>query len=433
MMREVVLKDGERAWLRPATPDDAEGALALLRPICAEHEFLARDSIDFSIEEERAFLATAVSERRLLLLAVDAQGHIVGSTGIAPDGEDHMPAASHVARIGIALHRDYRGRGLGRAAVQAVVDWGRRAGYKKAVAEVYSTNARSLALFRGLGFGEEVVLRGQVCIYGRDVDAVLFALFLVDRASLLGMDRASLPGVDRERAPGALARAPDHPPTPAGAGPARGTDSARWTDPPPLPFVLRLADGERVLARAATPDDAPALNDVFRTVVREGGFVWEEYPFTVDDDRRRLLEGMAPGEALVVMAEAGGRPVGAIRGARFRRGEFPKCRHVLWISTIILPGYRGRGLGRVLVSALLCWAEQNGYRRAYAVTYADNRASQGMFHALGFCDEGVLRSSLFLHGRYIDDANLGVIIPAARAERGGFLPPGDYRFERLEG
>jgi len=418
---EVVLRDGERVWLRPATPDDAEGALGLLRPIYAEHEFLSRDSIDLSLEEERAFLATAVSERRLLLLAVDAQGRIVGSAGIAPDQEDHMPAASHVARTGIALHRDYRGRGLGRAAVQAVIEWGRRAGFKKAVAEVYSTNARSLALFRGLGFEEEVVLRGHVCIYGRDVDAVLFALFLVDRASLPGMDPASPLGMNRGPAPATPA------PAPAAAPPAR------WADPPPLPLAVRLASGERVLARAATPDDAPPLNDVLRAVVREGGFPWEEYPFTVEDDRRRLLAGTAAGDSLMIVAEAGGHVIGGMRGSRFHLGQVPKCTHVLWISAALLPAYRGLGLGRVLVSALLCWAEQNGYRRAHAVTFATNRASLGMFHALGFSDEGVHRASLFLHGRYIDDANLGLIIPAARAEQGGFLPPGGCRFERVDG
>lgn len=407
---EVTLKDGERVRLRPAVPDDAERLLDLLRPIIAEHEYLANDG-HFTVEEERQFIASrAQGGRALLLLAEDGRGRIVGSCGIGPVEEDRLASMFHVARAGIALHREYRGRGLGRAALTAGIEWARQAGYKKVEAEAFATNVRSLALFDRLGFEREAVLRGHACLDGRDVDSVLLARFLVDPASMPSVVWTPAPAGDGVRARPAL---------PCG-------------DPPPLPFAMALGDGRGVVVRVATPDDAVGLCATMRVIGREGGFPWDRFPFTVDDVRRQLADETADDGGLTLVPEVDGRIAGRVRGSRFQSGRLPKYRHVLWVGTALRRDLRGQGLGQVMVSVLLRWGEERGYRRAYAIAFADNSASRGMFRALGFREEGAQRRRVFLRGQYIDDVSLGLIIPEARRERGGFLPAGRYRFETTD-
>ena len=81
-------------------------------------------------------------------LVAEAGGEIVGSL--------------HVERsrfgfgdLGMAVAREWRGRGVGSALVAAAIDWARQQGMHKLSLSVFPHNAAAIALYRKFGFVEE--------------------------------------------------------------------------------------------------------------------------------------------------------------------------------------------------------------------------------------------------------------------------------------
>jgi ribosomal protein S18 acetylase RimI-like enzyme len=82
-----------------------------------------------------------------LLVAV-ADQEVVGSV--------HVDASRHgFGEIGMAVTRDWRGRGVGSALLASAVEWAREAGLHKLSLSVFAHNAAAIALYRKFGFVEE--------------------------------------------------------------------------------------------------------------------------------------------------------------------------------------------------------------------------------------------------------------------------------------
>lgn len=82
------------------------------------------------------------------LVAVAGNGDLVGSI--------HLDPSRHgFADIGMAVARDWRGRGVGSALLAAAVDWARDRGLHKLSLSVFPHNDAAIALYRKHGFVEE--------------------------------------------------------------------------------------------------------------------------------------------------------------------------------------------------------------------------------------------------------------------------------------
>jgi RimJ/RimL family protein N-acetyltransferase len=78
----------------------------------------------------------------------EADGRIVGSI--------HVEPSSHgFGELGMAVARDWRGRGVGSALLAAGIDWARGYGLHKLSLTVFTHNAAAIALDRKFGFVEE--------------------------------------------------------------------------------------------------------------------------------------------------------------------------------------------------------------------------------------------------------------------------------------
>jgi RimJ/RimL family protein N-acetyltransferase len=68
----------------------------------------------------------------------------------------HVEASRHgFGELGMLVHRDWRGRGVGSALMQAAIEWARGHGLHKLCLEVFAQNAGAIALYRNCGFVEE--------------------------------------------------------------------------------------------------------------------------------------------------------------------------------------------------------------------------------------------------------------------------------------
>jgi L-amino acid N-acyltransferase YncA len=97
------------------------------------------------------------------------------------------PYSSRAAYAGIAeysvyVSRDSRGRGLGRAALAALVEECEARGYWKLLSRIFPQNEASLALARSLGFREVGVYRRHGKLDGEWLDCVIVELLLGEAA-----------------------------------------------------------------------------------------------------------------------------------------------------------------------------------------------------------------------------------------------------------
>jgi RimJ/RimL family protein N-acetyltransferase len=82
-----------------------------------------------------------------MLVAV-ADGEVIGSV--------HVEASRHgFGEIGMAIVREWRGRGVGSALLAAAIEWARGRGLHKLSLGVFPHNTAAIALYRKFGFVEE--------------------------------------------------------------------------------------------------------------------------------------------------------------------------------------------------------------------------------------------------------------------------------------
>ena len=83
-------------------------------------------------------------------------GTFVAVAGSEVLGSLHVQPSSHgYGEIGMAIAREWRGRGVGSALMEAAIEWSRERGLHKLSLSVWPHNAAAIALYRKYGFVEE--------------------------------------------------------------------------------------------------------------------------------------------------------------------------------------------------------------------------------------------------------------------------------------
>lgn len=163
--------------------------------------------------------------------------------------------------------------------------------------------------------------------------------------------------------------------------------------------------GDEVHLRVARPEDADALLALARAIQAEDAYmvtVPEEFGLT-EDDKRAWIEDHArhPGQ-LVVVAEAGGRVVGAVD---FEARRQRRLSHSGAFAIAVEREWRGRGVGRALLETLLAWAQAHPeLERVELAVFGNNERALKLYRSLGFLEEGRRLDGIKLGpGKYVDD------------------------------
>jgi phosphinothricin acetyltransferase len=142
--------------------------------------------------------------------------------------------------------------------------------------------------------------------------------------------------------------------------------------------------------------------------VLNGLATFEEVPPGLDEMRRRFLEVTGRGLPYLVAA-TGSAPAGTVLGygycALYR--ERSAYRYCLEDSIYVKHGMQGKGIGRALLSTMIETSAALGYRQMIAVIGdSGNAGSIGLHASLGFIRAGLLRSSGFKFGRWVDTVTM---------------------------
>jgi L-amino acid N-acyltransferase YncA len=129
--------------VRPAQAGDARAMAELFAAVAAERDGIATEP-PVDVDERAA------------VFAATAGGSVVASAGGRVVGMIHVEASRHgFGEFGMLVDRDWRGRGVGSALVEAAIAWARAAGLHKLCLEVFPHNAAGIALYRRAGFTQE--------------------------------------------------------------------------------------------------------------------------------------------------------------------------------------------------------------------------------------------------------------------------------------
>ncbi|AEG93704.1 GNAT family N-acetyltransferase [Ramlibacter tataouinensis] len=106
----------------------------------------------------------------------DAQGTLLGFASYGTFRA--WPAYKYTVEHSIYLHRDHRGRGLGRLLLQALVEAAREREVHVLVGAIDAANAASIALHEKLGFSHAGTVRQAAFKFGRWLDLALYQRIL---------------------------------------------------------------------------------------------------------------------------------------------------------------------------------------------------------------------------------------------------------------
>lgn len=145
---------------------------------------------------------------------------------------------------------------------------------------------------------------------------------------------------------------------------------------------------------------------VFDAVARERKFLAHLEAPPLEQVRHLALGSLAKGGNVHLMALDGSDIVGWCDITRIERAAFAHCGG---LGMGLLPAYRGRGIGKSLLSAALAAAWAQGMTRVELTVYASNTGAIALYEKRGFVKEGCLRKRALIDGAYVDTWFMAVL------------------------
>ena len=151
---------------------------------------------------------------------------------------------------------------------------------------------------------------------------------------------------------------------------------------------------------------AESFNAVVSSVARERkyiGFV-EGPPL---ESTQHFIQSMVNGMGIQMLAVT---PADTVVGwCDIIRNPHEGFRHVGRLGMGLLPGYRGRGLGRELAVHAIEAARRIDIERIELEVFASNTAAIALYRSLGFVTEGTKRRARKLDGEYDDNVVMALL------------------------
>jgi len=152
--------------------------------------------------------------------------------------------------------------------------------------------------------------------------------------------------------------------------------------------------------RPAVPADIPAITRIYAHAVEHGTASFELTP-PDEVEMARRMQAVLDGKFPYLAAEVDGAFAGYAYASSYRAR--PAYRFTVENSVYVAPDMHRRGIGKVLLQALIDACTVLGFRQMIAVIGdSDQAASIGVHRACGFEPAGNLRDIGWKFGRWLD-------------------------------
>jgi L-amino acid N-acyltransferase YncA len=158
-----------------------------------------------------------------------------------------------------------------------------------------------------------------------------------------------------------------------------------------------------LIARAASPDDAPLLAQIYNEGIEDRVGTFETRPRTADDVRK-WFDGHP-----IVTVEGDGAVIAFASTSAYRSRD---CyAGIAEFSVYVARAHRGKGAGRVAMQALIEAAAAAGIWKLVSRIFVENAASRSLMASMGFREVGIYESHAKLDGRWRDVVIVERLIP----------------------
>jgi L-amino acid N-acyltransferase YncA len=168
------------------------------------------------------------------------------------------------------------------------------------------------------------------------------------------------------------------------------------------------AKANGVQVRNATVNDAAAIAEIYNQGIEDRVATYETEPRSAEE-QQAWLRAVADRYPAVV-AQIDGEIVGWAGAAPYRARE---CyRGIGEFSMYVRRDWRGRGVGDLLVAALISEAERLGLWKLLSRIFPFNETSRALCQKHGFREVGIYEKHARLEGRWLDVVIVERLIPA---------------------
>lgn len=160
-----------------------------------------------------------------------------------------------------------------------------------------------------------------------------------------------------------------------------------------------------ITVREATPSDAAALLAHLKALAAEPGIniplAADEITTTLEQEKALLADIADSPRAIMLVAEAGGQIVGelSLKAISPRRA----VKHVATLGMSVKQDWRGKGVGRALMTDAIAWAPSAGIKRIELYVYVRNAPAIALYERFGFTVEGRRKAFIREGDEYLDD------------------------------
>jgi len=167
---------------------------------------------------------------------------------------------------------------------------------------------------------------------------------------------------------------------------------------------MKLNDNQPTI-RVATVEDAPQIIEIQREVLMESDYmisVIEEFEGSEEKQRSSIQATLGNPRETMIVAEVRGSVAGYIV---FRSNKSTRLSHTGTFTTMVKKEFRGLGIGKLLITGLLTWAEQNPLIEKVSLgVLSTNERAITLYKSVGFLEEGrKVREVKFNDTLYVDD------------------------------
>jgi RimJ/RimL family protein N-acetyltransferase len=178
IMKEIILKNGEKIVIRKAVQSDAKDIIDYIHKIAGESNNLTFGEGEFEVtksQEEDMIQKVSESDNKLFLVVIH-EGKIIGNLSYMGG---NRPRTKHMGDLGMTVLKSYWRQGIGSALLEYLIEWSKNNPIiRKINLQVKVDNKNAIKLYEKFNFKNEGRIERFFLINGEFFDVYSMGLLI---------------------------------------------------------------------------------------------------------------------------------------------------------------------------------------------------------------------------------------------------------------